>query len=183
MLFTELSKRSNNPVYNLLGDIIAQLSTTAGVVSGLRNIDQTADTAALDMDSASAPETETVSETATVAGTSTATATTNQQQATATAELRVLTNAEFQETMAFLLKFVNKDKQGDSLLERLLCRFATSISTRQNRHLSYCISQLPITEKGVKKMIDLFKYVALFVLIVFSSSSSLLLLLFLLFTQ
>lgn len=134
LLFRELSKRSNNPVYNLLGDIIAQLSATAGIVSGLKNVDQSIESAG----SESAPE---------IAAAATDSVT----------DLRVLSNVEFQQTMSFLLQFVNKDKQGDSLLERLLCRFATSISTRQNRHLSYCISQLPITEKGVKKMVDLFK--------------------------
>ena len=122
LFFTELSKRSNNPVYNLLGDIISILSRTndsteAGVAEG--------------------------------DGVSTAIASTD--------NLRVLTEKEFQDTMSFLLKFVNKDKQADSLLERLLVRIGMATELGQKRNLAYCISQLPVTEKGIKKMIEMIK--------------------------
>ena len=54
---------------------------------------------------------------------------------------------------------ISTSRQADSLLERLVTRLGMSTSTRQRRYLSFCISQLNITDKGVKKMIELFKYV------------------------
>ena len=135
-LFTELSTRSNNPVYNLLGDIIGNLSATAGT-SGKTAITPAA--------------------TAAVAVAVPTPATAPAPTAGTEAHLRVLTVSEFQETMAFMLKFVKRDKQGDSLLERILQRFSSSAGILQNRLLAYCIAQLPVTEKGVKKIIEMFK--------------------------
>ena len=113
LFFTELSKRSNNPVYNLLGDIISILSRGS------------------------------TEEAAPVADEMT--------------RIRVLSEKEFQDTMTFLLKFVSKDKQADSLLERLLVRIGLATDLAQKRNLAFCISQLPVTEKGVKKMIEMIK--------------------------
>ena len=136
-LFTELNKRSNNPVYNLLGDIIGNLSATAGTTAKEgKSAIHTAQT----VDSPSPASSITTSANSTEAN------------------LRVLTIDEFQDTMSFMLKFVKRDKQGDSLLERILQRFSTSSGILQNRLLAYCIAQLPITEKGIKKIIELFKY-------------------------
>jgi len=117
LFFTELAKRSNNPVYNLMGDIISILS---------RGEEETA--------------------TATVSDAE-------------TSKIRVLSETEFQTTMTFLLKFVGKDKQADSLLERLLTRISIATSQSQRRNLSFCISQLPVTEKGVKKMLEMIKLI------------------------
>jgi hypothetical protein len=42
-------------------------------------------------------------------------------------------------------------------LERLLTRLGSSNSALQRRNLAFCISELTVTEKGVKKMIDMIK--------------------------
>eukprot|EP01041_Mallomonas_annulata_P008396 gene8396-17310_t len=120
LFFTELSKRTNNPVYNLLGDIIGSLSGQSD--------------------------------------TSTATSNSNDVMSTAAAPVRILSKVEFQLAMTFLLKFVTKDKQADSLLERLLIRMETANGMKQLRNLAFCVSQLPITEKGVRRMCDLIKH-------------------------
>eukprot|EP00606_Chrysophyceae_sp_TOSAG23-5_P000132 GSChrysophyteH2.ASY1.ANO1.1321.1 assembled CDS len=99
--FIKLSERSNNPVYNLLGDII-------GVIS----------------------------------------------RETQSKELNA---REFQATMHFLLSFVKKDKQADSMLERLVVRLSVAQSLRQRRSLAFCISELSVTEKGVKKMAEMIR--------------------------
>jgi condensin complex subunit 1 len=134
LFFTELSKRSNNPVYNLLGDVISTLSR-----------DKTApvEEPSSSSSSSSAPSEEVVM----VALVSDSNA----------REHRELTQVEFHRTMQFLLSFVTKDKQADSLLERLLVRMAAAVSLKQRRNLAYCISQLPVTDKGVKRMTELLR--------------------------
>jgi hypothetical protein len=57
--------------------------------------------------------------------------------------------------MVFNLSLNIVCRQADSLLERLLLRMISVHSLTQRRRLSYCISKLPITEKGVKKMTEL----------------------------
>jgi hypothetical protein len=53
----------------------------------------------------------------------------------------------------------HQHRQADTLLERLLLRMSLSPSLLQRRNLAYCVSELTVTEKGVKKMIELIKYV------------------------
>lgn len=129
LFFTELSKRSNNPVYNLLGDVISTLSRdkTTSVLG----------------ESAVTPSEEVVA---------VALVTDSNSR-----EHRELTQAEFHKTMKFLLKFVTNNKQADSLLERLLVRMAAAVSLKQRRNLAFCISELPVTDKGVKKMTELLR--------------------------
>jgi len=59
--------------------------------------------------------------------------------------------------MHFLLSFVKKDKQADSMLERLLVRLSTAQSLCQRRSLAYCISELTVTEKGIKKIAEMLR--------------------------
>lgn len=119
LFFSELSKRSNNPVYNLLGDVISFLSRDEDNI------------AAVSVNSSSA----------------------------SLVAHRKLTENEFQTTMTFLLSFVKKDKQADSLLERLVLRMGITVGLMQRRYLAFCISLLPITEKGVKKMTELIRHI------------------------
>lgn len=126
LFFIKLSERSNNPVYNLLGDIIASLSR----------------------DRESSIEANVNKDTVAVAAL--------EENITQT---RTLTATEFQTTMHFLLSFVKKDKQADGLLQRLLIRIGMAQSNCQRRYLAFCISELQITEKGVKSMIESIKYI------------------------
>lgn len=43
------------------------------------------------------------------------------------------------------------------LLERLLVRMGTTSGLTQRRNLAFCVSELSVTEKGVKRMIELVK--------------------------
>lgn len=106
LFFIKLSERSNNPVFNLLGDIISHFS----------------------------------------------------REDVSVEENKVsLTAADFQATMHFLLSFVQKDKHADMLLERLLIRLVAAESTLQRQNLAYCISELTVTEKGLKKLVEMIK--------------------------
>ena len=155
LFFNKLAERSNNPVYNLLGDIIATLSrdkrsdaTTALPVApdtvtnpetalesqmGALRVDdvilsEVVTVAAVDVDESSLPQ-------------------------------RTLSSKEFQMTLKFLLSFVKKDKQADGLFERLLTRLGLAQTSTQKRNLAFCISELPVSPKGLKKLVELFKHV------------------------
>ncbi|XP_040834711.1 condensin complex subunit 1 [Ochotona curzoniae] len=55
-----------------------------------------------------------------------------------------------------LLSYITKDKQTESLVEKLCQRFRTARTERQHRDLAYCVTQLPLTERGLRKMLDNF---------------------------
>lgn len=63
----------------------------------------------------------------------------------------------FHTIMKQLLSYITKDKQTESLVEKLCQRFRTARTERQYRDLAYCMSQLPLTERGLQKMLDNFE--------------------------
>lgn len=95
--FTKLSERSNNPVYNLLGDIIATLSNDKPSVNASGHKDTNAD---VDND-----EDITTNIPAVESDTPVLVAALDQSSLPA----KYLTKAEFQKTMQFMLGFVKKD--------------------------------------------------------------------------
>ncbi|XP_062112016.1 condensin-1 complex subunit CAP-D2 isoform X2 [Humulus lupulus] len=97
LFFLELSKKGNNPVYNLLPDMLGKLS--------------------------------------------------NQN----------LKRESFCNIMQFLIGSIKKDKQMEALVEKLCNRFSGVTDIKQWEYISYCLSQLSFTEKGMKKLMDLFK--------------------------
>ncbi|XP_004869450.1 condensin complex subunit 1 isoform X1 [Heterocephalus glaber] len=62
----------------------------------------------------------------------------------------------FHTIMKQLLAYITKDKQNESLVEKLCQRFRTARTERQHRDLAFCVSQLPLTERGLHKMLDNF---------------------------
>ncbi|XP_008583068.1 PREDICTED: condensin complex subunit 1 isoform X1 [Galeopterus variegatus] len=62
----------------------------------------------------------------------------------------------FHTIMKQLLSYITKDKQTESLVEKLCQRFRTARTERQYRDLAYCVSQLPLTERGLHKILDNF---------------------------
>lgn len=65
-----------------------------------------------------------------------------------------LNKGQFQSIMHQLLAYIKKDKHGDALMEKLCHRFASTEDIVQWRNVSFCMSQLPLSDKGVKKMIE-----------------------------
>ncbi|KAF0690329.1 Aste57867_18260 [Aphanomyces stellatus] len=98
LFFHELSKRGNNPIYNMLPDTIGRLSTSA-----------------------------------------------------------TLSKKSFQEITKFLLGFIQKDRQTESLVEKLCQRFVTTAEVAQWRDFAYCLANLSLNEKAVKKLVELRK--------------------------
>ncbi|KAG2759416.1 hypothetical protein PC129_g19647 [Phytophthora cactorum] len=91
LFFFELSKKGNNPIYNMLPDAIGQLSTS-----------------------------------------------------------ELVSNSDFQTISRFLIQFITKEKQIESIVEKLSQRFPTASKAQQQRDLAYCLARLPHTEKSLK---------------------------------
>ncbi|KAM9565485.1 condensin complex subunit 1 isoform 2-T2 [Guaruba guarouba] len=62
----------------------------------------------------------------------------------------------FHTVMRHLLSYITKDKQTESLVEKLCQRFRIARTERQYRDLSYCLTLLPISERGLQKLQDNF---------------------------
>ena len=59
--------------------------------------------------------------------------------------------------MKYLLGFIRKDMLAENLVQKLCQRFQASDTARQWRELAFCISQLHLSEKGTRKLIDGFR--------------------------
>ncbi|RVW36040.1 Condensin complex subunit 1 [Vitis vinifera] len=70
---------------------------------------------------------------------------------------RNLKRESFCNIMQFLIGSIKKDKQMESLVEKLCNRFSGVTDVRQWEYVSYCLSQLAFTEKGMKKLMESFK--------------------------
>ncbi|XP_004303600.1 PREDICTED: condensin complex subunit 1 isoform X2 [Fragaria vesca subsp. vesca] len=68
-----------------------------------------------------------------------------------------LKRESFCNIMQFLIGSIKKDKQMESLVEKLCNRFSGVTDVRQWEYISYCLSQLAFTEKGMKKLMESFK--------------------------
>ncbi|NXE95196.1 CND1 protein, partial [Menura novaehollandiae] len=62
----------------------------------------------------------------------------------------------FHTIMRHLFSYITKDKQTESLVEKLCQRFRTARTERQYRDLSYCLTLLPVSERGLHKLQDNF---------------------------
>lgn len=68
-----------------------------------------------------------------------------------------LSDENFRRIMKFLVAFLDKDRHAEGLSDKLCARFANAREPRVWRNLAYCLSQLALTEKAVKRMGDQFK--------------------------
>ena len=66
-----------------------------------------------------------------------------------------VTPTMFQNILWFLLQFIDKDKQTESLIEKLCVRLQAAEDVKSQRDFAYCLSQLSYTsERCVSKVID-----------------------------
>ncbi|CAH1239876.1 NCAPD2 [Branchiostoma lanceolatum] len=63
-----------------------------------------------------------------------------------------VTEENFRTIMKYLFSFIQKDKQSESLVEKLCHRFRATRTERQARDLAFCLSMLSLSEKGVRKL-------------------------------
>jgi condensin complex subunit 1 len=61
----------------------------------------------------------------------------------------------FETTMRFIFTFIEKDRQAESIVEKLCQRFRLAKGERQWRDIAFCLSLLPFkSERSVKKLIE-----------------------------
>ncbi|KAJ7052444.1 non-SMC mitotic condensation complex subunit 1-domain-containing protein [Mycena amicta] len=61
----------------------------------------------------------------------------------------------FQRTLTYIFSFIEKEKQAESIVEKLCQRFHLSEDPRQWRDIAFCMSLLPFkSERSVKKLIE-----------------------------
>ena len=68
-----------------------------------------------------------------------------------------LSSEGFREVLGFLITFIQKDKQTESMVEKLCARFDTSDAVKLHREVAFCLSSLTHTDKSVRKLIELYK--------------------------
>ena len=73
-----------------------------------------------------------------------------------------LTNAslapeEFREVLGFLIAFVGKDRQAESMVQKLCDRFDMSDAPRVHQDIAFCIGALSHTERSVLKLLEMQK--------------------------
>ncbi|KIY43890.1 ARM repeat-containing protein [Fistulina hepatica ATCC 64428] len=62
---------------------------------------------------------------------------------------------KFQETMKYVFKFIEKEKQAENIVEKLCQRFRTADEPRQWHDIAFCLSLLPYkSERSMKKLMD-----------------------------
>ncbi|KAL7299993.1 hypothetical protein TKK_0007307 [Trichogramma kaykai] len=61
-----------------------------------------------------------------------------------------LSEKNFQEIIKYILGLLQKDRQVDSIIEKLCSRFKLATTERQWRDLSYCLSLLKFSAKGIR---------------------------------
>ncbi|XP_004345622.1 condensin XCAP-D2 chain [Capsaspora owczarzaki ATCC 30864] len=129
LFFHELAKKGNT-IYNILPDIVSRLSAATGTASPLQPAVAPA---------ASEP--------------------TEEESAASAAEAISdghITEVAFKSIMEYLFSFIQKEKQSDSLLDKLCHRFTTTRDPRQWRDIAYCLSYLSLSEKGIRRLGELF---------------------------
>ncbi|KAK3753481.1 hypothetical protein QZH41_009881 [Actinostola sp. cb2023] len=58
----------------------------------------------------------------------------------------------FRNILKYLLSFIQKDRQSESLVEKLCHRFRATRCDRQWRDLAFCLSLLPLNERAIRKL-------------------------------
>lgn len=65
-----------------------------------------------------------------------------------------LQEEQYQVIMRHVMGLINKDRQVESLVEKLCLRFKVTNEERQWRDIAFCLSLLNYTEKTIKKLVD-----------------------------
>lgn len=69
-----------------------------------------------------------------------------------------LEETKYQLIMKYIIGLINKDRQVESLVEKLCFRFKITAQERQWRDIAYCLSLLNYNEKTIKKLMENVKF-------------------------
>ncbi|XP_012064392.1 PREDICTED: condensin complex subunit 1 [Atta cephalotes] len=65
-----------------------------------------------------------------------------------------LKEKNFQETIRYILNLMQKEKQIDTIIDKICTRFKLAATERQWRDLSYCLSLLQFSGKSIRRLIE-----------------------------
>lgn len=65
-----------------------------------------------------------------------------------------MSNENFETISRFLIQFLTKEKQIESIVEKLCQRFPSASKVKHQRDLSFCLAQLPHTEKSLRYLVQ-----------------------------
>lgn len=66
----------------------------------------------------------------------------------------LVSNENFESISRFMIQFLTKEKQIESIVEKLCQRFPSAVKVKHQRDLSFCLAQLSHTEKSLRYMIQ-----------------------------
>lgn len=61
---------------------------------------------------------------------------------------------DFRVILKWILALINKDKQNESLVEKIILRLGASRTERQSRDLAYCLSLLTFSERSLRRILE-----------------------------
>ena len=64
---------------------------------------------------------------------------------------------DFREIIGFLISFLSKERQTETMVEKLCLRFDQSDAVQHHRDVAFCVGALSHTEKSIKKLMELYK--------------------------
>ncbi|KAF1315725.1 Condensin complex subunit, partial [Globisporangium splendens] len=66
----------------------------------------------------------------------------------------LVSNENFESISRFLIQFLTKEKQIESIVEKLCQRFPSAVKVKHQRDLAFCLAQLPHTEKSLRYLLQ-----------------------------
>lgn len=66
----------------------------------------------------------------------------------------LVSNENFESISRFMIQFLTKEKQIESIVEKLCQRFPSAVKVKHQRDLAFCLAQLTHTEKSLRYMIQ-----------------------------
>ena len=75
---------------------------------------------------------------------------------------RAISEESFRTIVTYLFTFIKRDKQCETLIEKICHAFRQANSSeRKCRDLAFCLSKIQLSESGVKKLKETFKWLVL----------------------
>lgn len=65
-----------------------------------------------------------------------------------------MSNEDFETISRFMIQFLTKEKQIESIVEKLCQRFPSAVKVKNQRDLAFCLAQLSHTEKSLRYLVQ-----------------------------
>jgi condensin complex subunit 1 len=69
-----------------------------------------------------------------------------------------ISEESFRQIVSYLFSFIKKDKQCETLIEKLTCNFKHANTERKCRDLAFCLTKININDSGIKKLFEMYKH-------------------------